>query len=121
MAHVSDVLHVAHPITQVLQITVHHIKSDVHLSVPYVSMAVGRGSAYIHPHKSLVDWHEGFLAARQIIVYSQGHNHYLHIYERWAKIIRPAAVCSTLVTTASTVRFRKRLPFSTTTIVPSSR
>ena len=37
------------------------------------------------------------------------------------KIIRPAVVCSTLVTMTSTIWPRYFLPWSTTTMVPSSR
>ncbi len=39
----------------------------------------------------------------------------------FVKIIRPALVCSTVVTTTSTVSPMWRLPLSTTIIVPSSR
>ena len=38
-----------------------------------------------------------------------------------AKIMRPAFVCSALVTATSTVSPIRRRPFSTTIIVPSSR
>ncbi len=73
MAHIRDVLHVAHLVPFVAQIACDHVKGDVRLGMAQVSVIVNRGTAYVHVHPP-IDQRDKFLfLARQKIVDCKRH------------------------------------------------
>ena len=50
MPHIGDVAHVAHLVTQVLQVAKNHVEGDGGPRMTQVWVAIYGGSAYVHAH-----------------------------------------------------------------------
>ena len=50
MPHIGDVSHVAHLVTQVLQVAKNHVEGDGRSCMTQMRVAIYGGSAYIHAH-----------------------------------------------------------------------
>ncbi len=68
MAHVGDIAHVAHLITQVLEVTEEHVKGDGRPGMPQMWVAINRRTADIHAHIGRVTRLEQFLTSGERIV-----------------------------------------------------
>ena len=69
MPHVGNVAHIAHFVSEVLQIAKHHIEGDGWASMPQMSVAIDGGAAHIHTHPPFNKGAEEFLLPCQGIVY----------------------------------------------------
>ena len=71
VAHIGDVAHIAHLVTNVLQITEEHVECNGRACVAQVSRAIYCGAAHIKAHIGGVQRLEKFLFTRQRIIYHQ--------------------------------------------------
>lgn len=55
MTHVGDIAHIAHLVTDVLEIAEKDVESDGGAGVTQMGIAINGGAAHIHPHPTLVD------------------------------------------------------------------
>src|SRR3989304_8847362 len=114
-----------HLVASIPQVAADAVEAQRRHRVPDVGLVVHRRAANVHPHLPRLDGLKGPSLARQCVVDPLGHPFVLPAQGEGsrgrAKIIRPAAVCNTFVTTMPMVRSKLSLPSSTTTIVPSSR
>ena len=68
VAHVSNVTHIAHFITKVLQISENQVEGDSRPCVTEVGIAINGGTTDIHAHMRGVQGFERLLAARKAVV-----------------------------------------------------
>ena len=71
MAYIGDVAHIAHFISQMIQITEQDIERNGRTSVSQVCVAINGRAAHIHSHVRSVQRNERFLSAAQRIVNNQ--------------------------------------------------
>ena len=63
VAHVGDIAHIAHLVTEGSEIAIEHVEGDGRTSVTEVWVAINRRTAHIHTHTSLVNRLERHLGA----------------------------------------------------------
>ncbi len=68
VAHISDVTHIAHLVSEMAQITEKHIKCDGRARMPQMSVTIYGGTAHIHAHTPLVNRLERLLCTCKGIV-----------------------------------------------------
>ena len=68
MAHIGNVAHIAHLISQMFQIAEHHVEGDGRTGMPQMGVAINRGTADIHAHIGGMQGHETFFLTSERIV-----------------------------------------------------
>ena len=107
----------------ILKIAANDIEDYGRHGMPDMGAVVHRRTADVHTDPTGFQGFQFLFTACEGVVNLQGHQGFGSIQPAsgLAKIIRPAAVCSTLVTVTGMVVLMFSLPPSITTIVPSSR
>ena len=68
VAHIGDVADVAYLVAQMGEVAEEYVEGDGRTGVSEMSVAVDRGSAYIHSHTPFVDRAEKLFVARKGVV-----------------------------------------------------